>query len=372
MLKVLRHKKTARKVWIFLALIIIPAFALWGFGGAFRTKEESRPFGKISNRYISKMEFRDSLSAVTTTAILQYGDKLPEIKKYLNLEGQAWQRLILLEEAKRRSIKASDQEVITLIEKMPFFQYKGGFDNKLYNQALQYVFFLQPRAFEEQVRQSIILNKLYQQITDGLISVDENEIRKEFSKTNQEINISYISSLTADFAERIKPNESELKDYFAKNKGMFKENKKAPLPEFNSVKQKVKEAFVNAEALKLAEQKINQCAKELKSRKFNEAARKCGLKVKDTGPFKFGANIKGLGATDIFWETAKRLNEGQFSEIIRLPPGFYIIKVKGTSKFDEKKYGQEKMAIEKNLLDRKKQEKFNEFLVELNKKSAAY
>ena len=187
MLKVLRHKKTAKKIWIGLALIIIPAFTLWGFGGAFRSREESKPLGKIFGHPVSNLELRDSVSAVTTTAIMQYGDKFPEVEKNLNLEAQAWERLILLYEAKRRGIRASDQEVIREIESLPYFQYKGGFDNRIYNQTLQYVFRLKARDFEEQVRASLILSKLYKQITDSP-KLDDKGKEAKFKEFVEELN----------------------------------------------------------------------------------------------------------------------------------------------------------------------------------------
>ena len=40
MLRALRNKKTAKKVWIVLAVIIVPAFVLWGSGSLLRSKEE--------------------------------------------------------------------------------------------------------------------------------------------------------------------------------------------------------------------------------------------------------------------------------------------------------------------------------------------
>jgi hypothetical protein len=67
---------------------------------------------------------------------------------------------------------------------MPYFQYKGTFDNKIYAQTLQYVFHLKPREFEEQIRSSLILSKLYSQVTYGL-NIDEKEIRQEYEKINK-------------------------------------------------------------------------------------------------------------------------------------------------------------------------------------------
>ncbi len=187
MLKVLRHKKTAKKVWIFLALIIIPAFALWGFGGAFRSREENKSLGRIFGRPVTALEFRDAFSAVTTNAIMKYGDKFPEVQEQLNLDAQAWERLILLAEAKKRRIRASDQEVIQSIQSLPFFQYKGSFDNKIYDQTLHYVFRLKPREFEEQVRANIVLNKLYQQVTEP-VKGDDKEKEVKFREFIVELN----------------------------------------------------------------------------------------------------------------------------------------------------------------------------------------
>ncbi|MFH0855351.1 MAG: SurA N-terminal domain-containing protein [Candidatus Omnitrophota bacterium] len=458
MLKVLRHKKTAKKIWIGLALIIIPAFTMWGFGGAFG-KREDKPLGKIFGRKVTDLEFKDSISAVTTAAIMRFGDKFPEVQKYLNLDSQAWDRLILLEEAKRRQIKVSDKEVIDLIESYPFFQYKGSFDNKTYNQTLQYVFRLQPRAFEEQTRQSLVLNKLYKQVTGGLRASDK-EIALAFDKANQEISIYYIASLIADFTKKIIPEENKLKEYFERNRadfkepasfnieyfslpsaekakvacglldgnkpmekvaesmhlglkqtGFFKEGAPAPgiewlasspetlsklermkhsppiqvggayyilrikgrknayIPEFKSIIQKVREIIVNTEAWKLAEQKINRCAQELKSRDFNQAAKECGLKAKQTPPFKFGAQIPELGSSDIFWENAKSLKQGQDSHIIKLASGFYIIKAKSFSARNETEYEKEKARYSQKILEQKQEDTFNQFLEELKNKA---
>ena len=50
MLKILRNKKTAKKVWIVLAIIIIPAFALWGFGSSSHSRQENATAGRIFGR----------------------------------------------------------------------------------------------------------------------------------------------------------------------------------------------------------------------------------------------------------------------------------------------------------------------------------
>lgn len=335
MFKILRNKIPAKRIWIFLALIIMPALVFWGLGCSPSGQKNGKPAGKIFGRQITSLQLKNALKGTTTAAIMQYGDRFPEMQKYLNLEAQAWQRLILLAEAQKLSIEASGQEVTQIIENLPYFQYKGNFDSKTYAQTVENAFHSKPVEFEEQTRQNIIMSKLYKKITDDL-SVNEKEILKEYEKANQEISVYYICSLPADFIKNIESGDREAK------------------------------------ALKLAEQKINECAKELESQEFKQAAKKCGLQVKETSLFKFGSDIEGIDASNIFWNTAKSLHGTAHSKIISLPSGFYIIQVKSISRIDKKKFEQEKNELGKNLLEQKKQEKFTAFLTELNKKAALY
>jgi len=459
MLKILRNKKTAKKIWIGLAIIIIPAFAFWGFGGVAGDREEKLVAGRIFGKNISYQEYKESLSAVKVQAIMQFGDNLPKLEKYLDLEGQAWERIILLYEAKRRNFQATDKEVIETIESAPYFQDKSGFSDKLYNQTLRYVLGVKPRTFEEQTRQNILLSKLYKEAT-GATSVSNQEIKDEYEKTNQEISISYVESKTSDFTKKIKLTETQVSEYFAKNSVLFKEpesfnveycaissesqknelaallTKKVPMekavkqlnlvlketgffnlnspvpglgwppessglftklkageyapliqanktsyiiklkekreastPQFGKIKEIVKTRMIKERAAKLAEEKINECVKKLSSMDLNKAAKKSRLKVKTSPFFKTASRIEGLGATEIFWNTAKSLKPGQNSQLIRQDDNFYIIKVKSITPVDEKKFLQEKSALEEKMLSAKKQEKFNQLLNQLKQKA---
>ncbi|PIP19304.1 MAG: hypothetical protein COX41_03565 [Candidatus Omnitrophica bacterium CG23_combo_of_CG06-09_8_20_14_all_41_10] len=230
MLRLLRNKKTAKKIWIGLAIMVLPAFVFWGFGSASRGKNESGYIGKISGKKISDLEFKDSLSAVRNMAIMQYGEKLPEIEKYLDLEAQTWQRLALLYEAKKYKIKASDQEVVELIESYPFFKHNGAFDNRIYNDLLKYAFRTQARIFEEQTRQNIIISKLYHKITEG-VTIDDHEIREGYIKIKSandpkfKIDEKKFSSERKEFELRIL--EEKKQAYFSKFvEGLIKKNKK--------------------------------------------------------------------------------------------------------------------------------------------------
>ena len=372
MLRILRNKKTAKKIWIGLAIIIIPAFALWGFGGASRDRQEASIAGKIFGKNISNLEFKNSLVAVKTSALMQYGDKLPEIEKYLNFQGQALTRLILLHEARMRRINVTDNEIVEAIQNAPSFQDKNGFSNRIYQEALRYGLRLQPRIFEEQTRQNITLAKLYHQITQN-VKFSDDQIHQEYLNTNQELSIYYIASLFTDFTAKIKPTDQEIAAYFEKNKAMFKEpptqDKPTRIPEFTEVKDKIKDVLIIEESKKIAENKIKECVEKLKNTEFNQAAKSNGLKTGQTVFFKSNEQVKGLGAAEIFWNTAIKLKDKELSSIISNAQGYYIIKLASIKPTDEAKFAKEKEGFGQKLLSEKKNEVFTNFTEELIKKA---
>lgn len=466
MLKLLRNKKTAKKIWIGLALIIVPAFVFWGFGGAMRSQKENSYVGSIFGNKISLLQFKEAYDATKNQALMQFGEKLPEVEKFLNLESQAWDRLVLLYEAKRRRLKVTDREVIEAIESNPNFLRDGQFDNRLYNEILRYLR-IKPRDFEEQTRKNLVLAKLYKQITENL-SVAADEIKTEYIKATEEISVDYIVSNPTEFAKGLIPSEEGLKEYFEKNSldfkqplsfnleyftldsqekiqaaalrinkkeglkkaaaefkleiketGLFaqtepipgigwspqitnlaaglkigecspplqlektfylfrlKERKEAYIPEFEKIKEKVKEAYIKNTSTKTAQEKIEACFKNLQEMQainpkqvdLQKVAASFGLKSDSTSLFKFGSYIEGIGASDTFWVTAHALKEGEISQVIALPSGFFIIALKSKIPMAQKKFEAEKEAFSKELLSQKKQEYFSHFIDELKKRA---
>ncbi|MFA5156953.1 MAG: SurA N-terminal domain-containing protein [Candidatus Omnitrophota bacterium] len=472
MLNKLRKKKTAKKIWVILAILVILAFVFGGAGMLTGDKDGgiSKYAGKVYGRKISLIEYKDALQAVRTQALIQFGDNLSEAQKYLNLEARAWERILLSAEAKRRGIKVKDQEVVDIIQNYQFFQRNGKFDNRIYQELLKYAFQNQPRAFEEQVRQDLAISKLYKQVTES-VKLDDNELRMEYEKANEEVSVYYIASLPQDFANAITATDEEVSAYFTANKiefkeplsfnleyltseseskiqgllphlkkkeyfnklakdsgleiketGLFaetspipgmgwlpqvtellfkikvgqflppvkadntyylirlKERKDPYIPEFDKIKEKVKEALIKQKSTAIAKEKINGCYEKLKqeyaanpaSADFNRAAAEFGLKSDVTAMFKYESYIEGIGASDAFWIYTKSLKENEPSKVISLPSGFYIIKIKSRLPVDENKFKEESAEFEKKLLSQKQQERFTAFIEESKKNSLRF
>ncbi|MFA5356500.1 MAG: SurA N-terminal domain-containing protein [Candidatus Omnitrophota bacterium] len=320
MLKKLRKRKNAKKIWIVLTVLILPAFLFWGFGSLSRSKENTNYAGSIAGRKVSLSDYKDALSAAKNQAIIQFGDNISEIEDKINLGALAWNRLILLAEARKRRLNVSDKEVIELIQSYPFFQRKGSFDNQVYSQILQYVFRTQPRVFEEETRQNLILSKLYKEVT-GDISLSDEEIRKEYLKLNEELSIHYIVSVISDFTNEVNPAEGELRNYFAKNSLQFKE----PLS-FN-----IEYISLDSEdnSGSPAKDKINSLALLLsKGGDFAKSAEESGLEVKETGFFSQSDPVPGIGWSPQILNLISSLKTGEFAGPIYIDKYYYILRLK--------------------------------------------
>jgi len=470
MVKILLKKKTTKKIWAIIILLIMPAFIIWGSGSLIRSKKETRQTGKIFGRTISALELKEAQDAVRNQIIIQLGeDSLKDLEESLQLENLAWERLILLAEAKRRRINATDKEVIELIQSFPFFKRQDKFDHQIYQQILQYVFNTPARVFEEQMRQNIILNKLYKKITEP-ITLTDREIEEEYRRINEKISVYYLASIPSDFIKEITASEEEIRDYFTKNSlefkqppafniqyivleeedkdkaqilmrkkidfkkfakdlglevketGFFsqtepipgigwapeilvllskakineflplialdknyyliklKEKKEADIPELETIKEKVKEVVLKYKANLLAKKRIEECLSELNSLYKNNPngldlealAKKFNLKFGLTNLFTAQDYIEGIGSSEIFWQEAQKLSEESFSEIITMPSGYYIIKIKERVPFDEEKFNQEKQEFSQKLLLLKKQDYYLKFLEELKRKNPRF
>jgi len=311
MLKALRHKKTAKKIWIALAIMIIISFVFWGFGRTQKGSHETIA-GKIYGRAVSTREFQEALDATRNQAIIQFGDKFSEVQKYLDLNSQAWERLIALGEVNKRKIKVTDKEVEDYIIKLPYFQNNGQFDSRVYQEMLQYVFHTPARSFEEETRQNIALGRFFSLVTDD-IKLNDSDIKQEYRKFNEEISVNYIAALPADFAKEISPNESDLKTYFNNNSFKFKQ----PIS-------------FNVEYLVLDSDKlVMEAAKLLNSKSdMEKVAKSLGTTVKTTGLFAQNEPISGIGWSPEILNIISNLKVGEYAQPMHLDTSYYILKLK--------------------------------------------
>ena len=158
----------------------------------------------------------------------------------------------------------------------------------------------------------------------------------------------------------------------------IKEIKEPSIPAFETVIDKIKDILTQKKAKAVAQEKINAALARLKDLQkasadvsdFDKLAAEFNLKSSSTDPFKFGSYIQGVGASDNFFNEARKLKEKEFSSVIEMPGGFYIIRTKSVTPIDETKFASEKAAFSEKFLSQKKQDMFGDFIKDLKKKAS--
>ncbi len=362
MLKILRKKGVAKRIsWVIVILIIL-AFGFAGKAYLLSGRKQFNYAGEIFGRKISFDQYKKAYKAVSIQALIQYGDNFDKLKPFLNLEREAWDRLILLHEAKKAKITVSDEEVIETIAKYPFFQKNGKFDNEIYTRILRRYFRIKPRDFEESMRETIMMAKLYEQKTAG-ISISEKEIFNNYKKRNEKVQVNYVFVPIDKFIDKAVFNEKKAKEYFNSHKQEFKvplmidvkyitlkfpntdkknEDKAKKQNDKKSKKQKTKEEIIE-EAEKIYQQL-------LLTPSLKDVAKKHGIEMYTTGFFSMEKpNLKPGWSYKILNEVFQ-MKPGDIMEPFETPKGICIIQLRARKESHIPEYEEAKEKVRKTIL----------------------
>jgi peptidyl-prolyl cis-trans isomerase D len=144
------------------------------------------------------------------------------------MEQQVGQRLvqeqILLAEADKLGIQATDDDVRTFLHQGQFGEYL--FPNGNYIGEDRYTNFVAGQfnmsipEFESEVKKSIAIRRLQTLITAGVV-VGDQEVRDSYRKENIKIKFDYAVISSDDLRKAINPSDADLADFFKKNAARY-------------------------------------------------------------------------------------------------------------------------------------------------------
>jgi len=147
------------------------------------------------------------------------GQITSEILQSMGIDRQLLQQMIdeyaALQEAARLGVTISDAEVRESILSEPAFQQNGQFIGEAaYLQMLR----MQqppmtPAQFEENVRRSLMLQRLQAALTDWII-VSEDDLEREHVRRNERVRLSTVSFRADDFREGLEANDDDVNALF--------------------------------------------------------------------------------------------------------------------------------------------------------------
>jgi peptidyl-prolyl cis-trans isomerase D len=227
MLKVFRDnlKNLAWILWVIIALFVLALAA--DFGSGMGGNGNQATAAKVGRETVSLAEFQREYRQIENLYRQIYGDQLtPELEKQMRLPIQALDRAvnqkILLAEARRLGLRVTDAELRDRILKETVFQDEQGrfIGEEKYGQILQ-ANQLTPAAFEEDIRQELLLKKLSDALSANLY-VSEDEVQRAYRDQVEKATIRYLQLPRARFAQEAQVQPSELAAYFQSHKQEYR------------------------------------------------------------------------------------------------------------------------------------------------------
>lgn len=284
----------------------------------------------------------------------------PETLKTLGLGRQALDALINVRvinyAGKKLGLDVSPEEVRQAVEANPNLQDQGGFIGIERYKALLEANNISISEFEEGIRTQLLARKIRSVVTDSM-DVSEKELREEFTRSNQEAEVSFVILKKDDFKKKVIPTEAELRAHFEANKDKYKikEQRRSqyllislqslaatfPVTEKDVQEEWAREnqqETVNAAHILLevkdpskeaeVKAKAEAILKRVKAGEdFAELAKKYS---EDTGSAKQGGDLGSFARGRMvkeFEDAAFSMKPGQISDLVRTKYGFHIIKV---------------------------------------------
>jgi peptidyl-prolyl cis-trans isomerase D len=211
-------------VVVSFVLLYIPSFMRDGAQGA----ANNAVVADVEGREITATQFRRVYQQQMAAYRQSYGANVDDkLLKQLGIDQRIVQQMIQeeasLAEARRLGIKASDAEVRERILSLPAFQENGQFiGDQRYRQLLRMQSPpMRPDEFEEQVRRSVVVEKLQAALT-GWMTVADKDVVDEFKKRNERVKV-MVANFPADkFREGLVASDAEVAKHFEDHKDSYR------------------------------------------------------------------------------------------------------------------------------------------------------
>ena len=147
-----------------------------------------------------------------------------EMVKALRLKEMALKRLIdeslVLQAAKRQGSAVSDAELREEIQRLPYFQRDGKFNEQIYYLVLSRNR-LNTSDFEAQERRRLEMRKVVEELT-SLAKVSDAELLEMFHLGKDTVKVSYIVVSPDKFMAKQKASEADISRYYQDNQAAFR------------------------------------------------------------------------------------------------------------------------------------------------------
>src|SRR6266481_1547954 len=217
-----------------LYVVIIGVFIFWGVGimvgGAGSSK--ANVAAMVNGEPITAQEYARAFENMQRMYQQLYREKFtPEVATQLNLHQRALDDLVndrlLKREANRLGLQVTDDEVRDAILNVPNFRSGDRFDRTRYLAVLRATRST-PAEFEESQRETLLVNKLENLVTDG-ITVSDRELHDLYALDHDTIDVTFVKIPYAKYQGAATVSDAEVNGFYEQNREAFRRPERVTL-----------------------------------------------------------------------------------------------------------------------------------------------
>src|SRR5262245_26763502 len=221
MLEMIRGQKLAIKIILSFLVLSFIIFYAGNFAGVDKN-DPGRHIAAVGKEKIPIVEYQNMIDIMKRQYSQGNQELNPQMMDFFRQQAvnSLIDRRMLLIEAKKAGITASDDEVRQAIMRSPYFQRNGEFVGMAdYRRVVDYAFHMDTDSFEKMVREDVITNKFNDLIGAGIL-VSDKQVEDEYIKKNLTAKISYVKFDTGTVDE-IQTTPEEVRAYYDAHKSEF-------------------------------------------------------------------------------------------------------------------------------------------------------
>lgn len=397
MLSSIRNNRKALSIvlWLVIIAFVATIFVVWGVGEQTNTLSY---VAKVNDKIITYEEYQNRYK-LADDEIRRYGGavQIDNLSKRI-LESLIAEKVMLIE-AEKLNIPATDLELVSYIRSIPSFQNNGVFNLDQYEAVLRNNG-LTTEIYEKSVKDEIKRTKMTSLIYQTQSIADDKEIENEYNYRKSTINLKYaaIPLNTFEKTAQATPSDNELKAYYDMTKEVYRvpaeiklkyitfdKNKylaSYDVPDevakdyFNSNKQHytqkesadVSMIFIKAQGsdnvTAAAKSKIDEAYKELESGKsFAQVADNYTDKQVTPADGHKGIIEKGSLSKDVE-DVIFKTEANTFSKPFKTMDGYYIVYVHSKKPAKEYTFEEKKDEIKASIKNTAADDIFNRYTLE--------
>lgn len=204
------HAMRRRVSWAIAAILILPFIIFFHATRQDTQRGTGGAAGVLFGKPIPWATFQEQRAWLARQLKNQFGE-LPDSLNPM-LTQYTWDRLLLLEEAKRQRLHVTDTELADTIQRISAFQEQDRFMPERYRRLLQAMGTF-PEAFERMLRNDLLIERVVDRIKTS-VSVTEEDVQAAYTQEHEQLKALLMLVKPSTFLDRVTATEDELRAFY--------------------------------------------------------------------------------------------------------------------------------------------------------------